>query len=856
MLKTALAGLRYRKGRLALSSLAILLGVAFVTGTLVLGASMNQAYFSSFAAGARNVDAAVTPRAPGSFRPGSPDAPSVPASVLAQVRSAAGVRAAAGRLVGQAPLVGSDGQVIRTGTLPGIGINVAGDPALLGFAVASGHLPDSAGQVAVDRATAADEHFRLGQTVHVVDHAGQVRAFRLVGTIDLGVDHQFGNATVTAFQTGAGFSVTGRPGYDQVVARAAPGTSQAALTATIRALPGMSGYRVQTGGQLATAEADSAVHFTQQFTTAILVFALIALVVACVVIYNTFTILITQRGRELALLRCVGASRRQVFGGTLLESAITGLVASAAGVVAGLGLGWGLERLFAGFGAPIPSGPVVLQPSAVAISMGAGLAVTLAAAVIPARSATRVPPVAALGGQHEQPDSRRAGWRRVAVAVLFAGAGGLLTYAGLGNVSGQAGFVEIAAGGCLCFVAVLALGPLIVPPAMTFLGWLCSFPAGRLTGAVARLATANARRYPRRVAATTAALTIGLTLMTLFTVVISSAQASSNAQIEQHYPFDYVVQAGGGGQVVPARVVSVLQAAPALGVVAPDYFRKSAVNGVKAEAGAIGRAALGVSVRPAMISGSLSAIGPGTAGVDSGQLRRLGAHQGGTLAVSTPYGGAERLRVAAVYNSGGLTLPDVLMSVSDYVRGFRPAGADMVFINGAPGASAAASRAAVSAATASDPLLVVNTVADYKANLASRVNQILALFGVLLGLAVLIALLGISNTLSLSVIERTRESALMRALGLTQGQLRRMLLTEALLMAALAVVLGAALGVTFGIAIVHAFIGSAGGAGVLSIPYASLALYAVIGGAAALAAAVLPARRAARTSVVAAMAET
>jgi len=852
MLRTALAGLRYRKGRLALSSLAILLGVAFVTGTLVMGASMNQAYFNSFAAGAKNVDAAVTPRTSDSYRPGSPDAPSVPASVLSQVRAAGGVIAAAGRLVGQAPVIGSDGKVVRNGELPGVGINVAGDPALRGFTVASGHLPDAADQVAVDKSTAGDEHFRLGQTVKVVDHTGRVRAFRLVGTIDLGVDREFGNSTVTAFQTSTGFGVTGRPGYDQIVARAGPGTSQATLTATIRALPGMSHYQVQTGSQLATAEANAAVHFTQQFTTAILVFALIALVVACIVIYNTFTILITQPGRELALLRCVGASRRQVFGGTLLESAIVGLVASAAGVLAGLGLGWGLQRLFAGFGAAIPSGPVVLQPSAVAISMAAGMTVTVAAAVIPARSATRVAPVAALGGQHDQPEAARIGWLRVAVAALFAGAGILITFSGMQHVSGQSGFVEIAAGGCLCFVAVLALGPLIVPPVVAFLGWL----PGRLAGPVARLATANARRNPRRVAATTAALTIGLTLMTLFTVVISSAQASSNAQIQQHYPFDYVVQAGRGGQVVPAHVVSALQAAPALGIVAPDYLRQAPVNGVKTQVGAIGRSALGASVRPAMISGSLAAIGPGTVGVDSSQLKSLGVHQGGTLVIGTPGGGAQTLRVAAVYNSGGLTLPDVLMSVSDYARGFRPAGADMVFINGAPGTSTAASRAAVEAATASDPLLVVNTEADYKASLANRVNQVLALFGALLGLAVLIALFGISNTLSLSVIERTRESALMRALGLTRGQLRRMLLTEALLMAALAIALGVGLGVTFGIAMVHAFIKSTGGQGLLSVPYASIALYAVIGGCAALAAAVLPARRAARTSVVAAMAET
>jgi putative ABC transport system permease protein len=851
MMRSALASLRYRKARLAASSLAVAAGVAFVTGTLVMGASMNAAYFSGFAAGAKNVAAAVTPRSSGNYRPGSEDAPWVPASVLTRIGSVPGVTAAAGRLVGQAPLLSDSGKVIRNGEVPGIGINLAADPALRGFTVASGHVPASAGQVAVDMATAADEHFRLGQRVRVVDHGGRVRAFLLVGTIDLGANHEFGNSTVTVFQTATAFSVTGRPGYDQVVARAAPGVSQAALTARIRALPGMSAYQVQTGAQLATAEADSAAHFTQQFTTAILIFAVIALAVACIVIYNTFTILVTQRGRELALQRCVGATRRQVFGEMLLESLAVGVIASAAGVVAGLGLGWGLQRLFAGFGASVPSGPVVLSPSTVVIAMVTGTLVTVMAALPPARSATRVAPVAALGSQHEQPESARIGWLRAAVAVVFTGAGVLVTDNGMQNVGGRSGFVEIAAGGCLCFVAVLALGPVIVPPVITFLGWL----PGKLAGATVRLAAANARRNPHRVAATTAALTIGLTLMTVFTVVISSAQASSDQQITEHYPFDYIVQAGHGGQLVPPRVISALAASPALGAVAPLYDQQATVNGAgRTDVGAIGRRAFGMSIQPAMVAGSLAAVGPGVAAVDSSQLTRLHTGLGGTVVVSTP-GGAERLRVGAVYDGGSHSvMPGVLLSVPDFTRGFRPAGAQEVFVNRAPGASTPASRAAVDAAVASDPLLTVSTVADYKAALSNTVNRVLALFGALLGLALLIALFGIANTLTLSVIERTRESALMRALGLTRGQLRRMLLAEALFMALLAVLLGVGLGAAFGWAMVDAFIKSAGG-GVISIPFAEIGLFAAIGTAAALLASVLPARRAARVPVVSAMAD-
>jgi putative ABC transport system permease protein len=256
-----------------------------------------------------------------------------------------------------------------------------------------------------------------------------------------------------------------------------------------------------------------------------------------------------------------------------------------------------------------------------------------------------------------------------------------------------------------------------------------------------------------------------------------------------------------------------------------------------------------------MTAGSLALLRPGTVAVDAGELGALGTRAGGTVAVRTPDAGPLRLRVVAVYQGANSPLPSVLLAAPDYLRGFRPAAAQAVYLNAAPGASVPRARAAVYRATATDPLLQVTTVADYTSTLSSRVNQVLALFAVLLGLAILIALLGIANTLSLSVIERTRETALLRALGLTRGQLRRMLLVEALLMALLGVAVGVALGTGFGWAMTDAFIRSAGG-GVFSVPYARIGLYVVLGAAAGAAAALLPARRAAATSVVAAMADT
>jgi putative ABC transport system permease protein len=360
------------------------------------------------------------------------------------------------------------------------------------------------------------------------------------------------------------------------------------------------------------------------------------------------------------------------------------------------------------------------------------------------------------------------------------------------------------------------------------------------------MAAANARRNPHRVAATTAALTIGVTLMTLFSVVVSSIQASASAAIAGHYPFDYIVQAS-GPQPVPPRIVTALSHARGLGTIASVYTQHATVDGYQVLLGAYSHDALGVMLKPAMVAGSLASVGPGTAAAGSGRV-------GSVIAVSTPDAGTMRLRVVAVYDANvyHTPIPDVLISTADFIRGFRPAGPDAVVIDASPGISTGASRAAVSAAIASDPLLAADTLADYKASLDSGVNSILELVAALVGLAILIALTGISTTLTLSVIERTRESALLRALGLTRGQLRRMLLTEAVLMAALAVLLGGALGIGFGAAIIRAIHDSGNGLATLSLPFGQLALYAVIATVAGIAAGVLPARRAARTSVIAA----
>lgn len=831
MLDTILAGLRYRKARLLFSSVAIALGVAFVTGTLLLNASMSASYYSGFAVGAKNVSALVASPRSGN-PPGQYGGPTVPTRLLQAVRATKGVADADGRVIGPAAILGADGKV--TGN--GLGVNVTSDPALSGFTLVTGHLPVTADEVDVDKATAADQHFRLGQTVRVVTAIGTTQVFYLAGTIDLGVNPQIGDAAVMAFQTPQAFRVTGQSGYAMIVARAAPGFAESALATALSAR--MRTFEVQTGAEFASEEAAAASHVGDVFGTGLLTFAGISLVVACIVIYNTFGILIAQRSREFALLRCVGASRRQVFRAMIAEAAATGLAAAATGIVLGIGLSAGMLRLIRPSGAA--SAPLVLQPSALLIAACTGLVVTVGAALVPARAATRIAPVAAAGGAGTETLTRRAS--RIGFAAVVGALGLLLTAFGT-HARMPTGMLVIAAGGCVFFLAVLAIGPLITPPMISLLTWL---PRKALTrrAATLSLATANARRNPHRVAATTAALTIGITLMTLFTVVFSSIQASTDDAIAGHFPFDYIVAAS-GPQKVPPAVLAALRHEPGLAMVAAEYATLTTVGRDQTLVGAFDHDALGVAVKPAMAAGALTAVGPGTAAADSGRVGRV-------ITVTTPDAGRLRLRVVAVYSSQTYhtPIPSVLISSADFVRGFRPPGPDRVVIDAARGVSTGASRAAVAAATGSDPLLKLTTFADYKSALDSQVNTILEVVAGLLALAIIIALTGISSTLTLSVIERTRESALLRALGLTRGQLRRMLLAEAVLMGLLAAVLGGALGIGFGAALMAAVNHSGSGLGVLSVPVVRLVLYGVAAGLVAAAAAVLPARRAARTSVI------
>jgi putative ABC transport system permease protein len=854
VLKTALANLRAHKARMLLSSFTVLLGVGFVAGTLIFTDSIKASFYATFAREAQNVDAAVAPsdglHLGGGLEAHGKPLPALSPASLDAVRALPGVAAAEGRVFGTAPVLGKDGKIVKQHDSGGYGISFPADAALMPIDMSSGRAPAAATEAALDKSTADDRHFAVGESITVLDHSDARRTFTLVGIFDSSSSKTYDGQSIVAFDTKTALDVTGRPGFEEIVARAKPGVSQAALAADLRALPSVAsaGDKVYDGHELTRELALNASSFAGNIGTALLVFAIIAALVSALVIQNTFAILVAQRARELALMRCVGATRRQVFVGTVVEAAIFGLLASVAGFFAGIGLAAGIGRLLNLFDLNVPTDKFAVHPTAAFISIGLGLVLTVGSSILPARAATRVAPIQALSAQQgETRVTKKAGRIRIGVGLLFVLGGLGLAYSGMQSTDANQGLLVLTAGACVVFLGVLALGPVIVAPIIRVLGWL----PGRIFGPTARLASANASRNPRRVAATTAALTIGITLVTMFTVVTASIKSSTTSSITKHYPLDYQVVAD-RGRNVPAAAVERLKALPQVSLAAAEYDGKATVAGQQEQVGSMDPNGIGILIKPIMKRGAITDVVPGTTALLESQLSSLKTGFGQTVTLTAKDGTAHSLKVVGVYTDSGVGMPEMVVAAQDFRTYVDDKGARAVDLLAKPGGSPSDTRLAVENAVADDPLLSVYSVEDYKKTLSSALDQILALFSGLLGLAVLIALIGIANTLSLSVIERTRESALLRALGLTKPQLRRMLMAEAMLMSVLGVALGVVMGTSFGWALVHMFVRSSGEGG-MTFPAGSLLVYILAGGLAGVLAAVVPARRAARQTVAAAI---
>ncbi|WDZ88978.1 ABC transporter permease [Nocardiopsis sp. HUAS JQ3] len=907
MLRTTLAGLRLHKSRYVTTVLAILLGVMFVSGTMVFADTLNASYEKSVMGSATSVDSIAVPVEP-EFDPESTEPPEerVPFTEeqLDAVRALPEVDEAGGTLRGEAVLLDDEGRA--TGFLPPRALGLNG---ISRFSADEGSLPANGDEIALATSTSEQLGFTIGDTVTVLDPEGEKRDFTVTGLVDFGVDRTYSAAGAVVFDPDTAREMTGVTGYAEIDVLAAEGHTPQEVTDAVAAELGTTAD-VRTGEEVGLEIAEASGGQTELIRTALLLFAFVAMFVAGIVIYNTFAILIAQRQRELALLRCVGAKRGQVFRSVLAESAVVGLVSSALGVLAGVGVG----MAGATYGGPLlgtgEAVPVVVTPTAVLVGLAVGTVVTVFSALVPATRATRVAPLAALRTSATAAGLEKGtGWVRVVVGLLaFTIAAALVVLTQVADLSTM-GLVVVTAAALIAFVGVVVLGPLLVRGIVRVVG----IPL-RKVGVPSMLAVDNSTRSPRRAATAMIALTVGATLITGYSVISASVETTMTRQLEEQFPVDYQItpqfslqepgtgadtagapegteQSGGeedapvegpadgaegpaepveptegastgegsgaetgtaqGPQfpTIPDEVRVALEGQPALGEVfgqRSTYVEAYEDQGVSVYT--YPGAEIGVDLTSDTVEGDLADMGPGRATV--AERNAEGAGVGDTLTLPAEDGQDLSVEIVAVVEDMQ-TLSGVTLHPEDFATAFPSVDEDeMLFVSAAEGADAAEVRDAVNAAVEDHPTMQVGSAAEMKNQFSGVLDIAFYTIAAMLGLAIVIAVFGISNTMALSVLERTRESALLRALGLARGQLRRMLSVEAVLLCLIGAGIGIALGVVFG---------WAAGASVLpdmvfSVPFGQIAVFIVIAVLAGLLASVLPARRAAATSITGALA--
>ncbi|GAA0429477.1 ABC transporter [Acrocarpospora corrugata] len=845
MLRTTLAGLRAHKLRLLLTSLAITLGVGFIAGTFVLTDTIEVGFRQKFTADAAKISVAVFPKA----EQNAQELPFIPAETLTKIRAVPGVTDAQGLVSGPTPLLGKDGKA--AGNFPTTGLSVPSGP-LNRVVLTSGVAPAKPTDAIMDDNTAQTRQFAIGATITVLDAKGAKNDFTLVGLFDTGVDQQLGYTGAIGYTTDTAQRMIDAKGFREVDVAGADGADPAQLRDAVAAAIG-AGYEVKTGSEYADELALQSNVDTGYLTLMLLLFGVIAMFVAALVIYNTFNILVAQRTREMALLRCIGATRAQIFGSILLESVVVAVLSSGLGLLLGLGLGAGAMAALGVLDAPVPVGAAIaLTPRTIILAVVIGLVVTVGAALLPARAATRVAPIAALRSQVEE-QTFKAGLVRTVFATLFLLAGTGLTVAGVTTGGSQESLIIIMAGGGVFFLGVLVISPVLMRPLASFVGWL----PRRLFGVPGKLSVDNARRNPKRAATTTVALTIGVTLMTLISVITATTRATVKAQLDAQFPVDYMISdQRGGDSLVPRALADQLRQRPEVGSVIEMRRADARLAGPDAALDTsryqVGNFPIAPDFRPQATTGSFGDLVAGTAALNDDVSRDLGRKVGDTLQLTTKEAGPVTLKIVATFDRESTDQAPITLPDADFERYFGRLDNAGVYVNAKDGVASDVARRAVEAVAQPYPTALVVSATELRGEFDDALDMMLMIFGGLLGLAILISILGIANTLSLSVHERTHESALLRALGLTRPQLRHMLSLEALLLGLIGALIGITLGTVFGWAAMQTFPFEV----LFRAPVDQILVFLVLSGLAGVLAALLPARRASRASIVDALAST
>jgi putative ABC transport system permease protein len=842
MRRVTLKGLMARKLRLALTAFAIVLGVTFVSGTLILGDTLNRTFNSLVGTAYQHVSFEI--RGDAQFNDntaaavgGVADRRSVPQSIAAKVARIPGVMDVHGSVQGYAQFMARDGNAIGGGGSSTLGFSFDPNRQLSPYRLEQGRNPQGPDQVVIDAATASKYHFKIGDRV-LINLPNRPERFTITGIVTFGSDNNLAGVTLAGFSLPAAqklFSAVGR--FDTISVLAAPGADTVKLQQQIASvLP--AGVQVVSGQQIVS-ELSSAIDSALSFiSTALLIFAGIALFVGAFTIFNTFSITVGQRTRELALLRIVGASRRQLFRSVLAEAAVIGLIASLIGLGLGVVAAIGLKALLKAFGIDLPSSSLVFEARTPLVAIIVGVGVTVLAAIVPARRAVRIAPVAALV-DHSSDQDRTVQARRLMTGALVAALGLVAVVAGLFGPT--PGLVGIGALGVI--TAVLILAPLFAQPLSAAIGR----PFGTVFAMPGRLGRENAARNPRRTAQTAAALMIGLTLVATIAVLGDSLSTSSANSVDSAINANYIISGNGGfsKSVIPA--VSKL---PGIKTVTTAYQGQFEFRGKLSTLTAVSTNELSQTIDLHVIRGrGAPALAAGQLLVDSTTAASDHLHVGAVVSVRFAQTGARRIVVGGIYQpnplAGTFFAGDRLFQAN--FNNPLPVVVLIRTVPGTPNLNPTLNRIL-------DPYANVSskTRAQFQSDEKHQIDELLGLIYVLLALAIAVALIGVVNTLMLSVFERTREIGLLRAVGMRRQQVRMMIRSESMIIAALGAIVGVVLGTALGAALASALRNN--NVTVIAIPVPSLLGFVVLSVLLGLGAASWPARRAAKLDVLSAIA--
>ena len=851
MFKLTLKSLLARKIRLALTTFAVILGVSFVSGSFILADSL-RSVFDKIAIEIAGPDW-LQVRGVETIEDDPFSRPTVTQSVVDQIRSTEGVYGAEGVIQGFPRISVGDELVKPLGGAPTLAFNFEQETAeLSGFETLEGSAPGSS-EAMVDIDTANKYDIAIGDTI-TIRSLQPAEDFQVSGITRWGEDNG-GGAVFVLVNTETAQRLFNYPdSFLAVTVAAMPGVDESELADKLtRELP--NGFEAVTSDVVAGEFSDQFDTFITIFQNALLVFAAVALIVSAFIINNTFAIVLGQRVRELGLLRAVGATGRQIRSSVLIEALLIGVIASVVGVFAGLGITWVIKALIdqAGDGSGLPDGPLVIAARTWIAASAVGIGITLLAAISPARKASSIPPIAAL---RDDLALWSGGGRRRTVIGLLLGIGGVVaTVLGTTTDSGagqQLGL--LAAGALLLFVSISLLSTLVAKPAAKLLGW----PMTRFARASGNLATQNASRNPRRTASTASALMVGLALVAMVLVVGTSFKKTFSSTLDSSLGADFFIDTDGRSSwgFSPQLVDEMNQidgVAIAVGFRGGPGTAQMSVAGESKDVIGTQEEGLGRVIDISLIEGSYSGLANNGVLVHKDPAADLGLSIGDTVSATFPVSGTKELQVVGIFDDGSI-LGNWVIDMTTYENGFDPARQSDLFaaIELEEDIKVQEVRPQLDEVVVNYPEAVLQDRTEYQETIEGRIDTLLVTVNALVGFAVIIAVLGIVNTLMLSVFERTREIGLLRAVGMTRRQTRRMIRWEAIIIAVFGGVLGILVGTLLGFIAVQAmpesFITDFG------IPVGNFVFILIMCIVAGVLAAILPARRAARLNVLDAIA--